>query len=336
MMQVTPCDLRELLTTDLTELSAKFRFEKVQCLSVPIGSAPITLLIFCAPRNHLWRATHFDSINLPTNWKDDMRRVLIEEGALGRELRRSNLPKKSFPLGLLEIDEEEQYCHGRFDWDGLWFQSVLVPRGLASALVEYVDQWVEQLGALAFSEIADLTWLNSSANLVRASRSGCFRTINELHIMDNWAGTNGLLTQLESLVKRLEAGEQVSALLPWSFTAFESDPIDIDRAFILRPRGRRAITKDFVPESFQETKRVLDTIFALRARLVRLSMLPQFYRAAKMHQTRTHESVIAHPFSVGLPYDPIHELECYIAEQRKSFPILDVEPYPPDVFQRIS
>ena len=96
------------------------------------------------------------------------------------------------------------------------------------------------------------------------------------------------------------------------------------------------MTKDFTPESFEATKQVLDTIYSLRARLVHLSMLSQFYRAAKSHLVRGRESTIAHALSGGLPYEPFRELEHFIAEQLRSYPILEVEPYPPDAFQRLT
>jgi hypothetical protein len=188
------------------------------------------------------------------------------------------------------------------------------------------------LAERAFADIDDHTWLECRWDLNRTTRDGMgclLDAIGGVHDFARiWTGDNGRLALLKSTVERLSRGERASDMFSWETLGLVTDPFELDRASFLRPVGRRQVQTDFCGERRAMSTRLLDTIFAYKARMVRLMDRSNYYRSAVETLEREQQTAKSFPISDELPFDPFAELSAFLTEMAVRFPVLAEDPYP--------
>jgi hypothetical protein len=304
------------------------RSERATTLCVPLPVNQMVIVIACAPRNRVWLDPHFRELE-PYIWMRERADALMEHGGLRRELRAARLKKAELPNGLIHVAGN---CDRTRSWDEMWMPAMVMPEAFAAPLRAFIARWVDQLAERAFAEIDDRTWLERRWELDRTTRDGMgclLDTIGGMHDFARiWTGDKGRLALLKSAVERLSRGERPSNIFSWETLALVTNPFEMQRDSFLRPASGRQARTDFCGERRTTSIRLLDTIFAYKARMVRLMDRSNYYRSALETLEREQQTAQRFPISDELPFDPFAELSAFLMEMAERFPVLAEDPYP--------
>ncbi len=295
----------------------------------------VTSAILIRPLNWEYNCVPDFNLYAHNDWERHVSEMLTDGGYMKKEFKQLGISRKEIPMFMLNFYGADDYCNKNLQMNLRCF-TYLIPRTQVNLMFEFIKKWEIQLSQFAFLECSEAE-LNPdlSVNPTLETDYNIFFTQMAGSVYKNWHGKNGILPRLQDRVSAIENGASKDLALS-NKVKVRLGLAEPSRELFYASSRYKAFAAD---NSFEENDvnrpinlGVLDLIFCLQCRLVRLLENPHYFPTAK-DVLKKQQAVIAKiPMSPDLPYDPLGELSSYIALMLERYPILGETAFSADAF----
>jgi len=337
-LRLVHANLREFLEAELPAINAGELADCETLIAIDHLFCDITHLVFVRPKDRIGRCLpdFWSPVQRASEWIAQASAMLDVGGLMKKELLRLGVGTSDVPTWLLQFYGADSYSNPDKDI-GYRCASVIMPSHQVEPVYDFLSRWFAQLAEYTFIECSEkdaLAYSESALDFGTDYDLLCYPFAQG--IFGRWHGEEGLLFRLKRKVAELESGGGRSLSVPPFYLTHSHVPGSGREIFF----SKRA--KDYLlANSFEHRDsarpvnlEILDLIYCLQCRLIRLLDWPQFFVNAKEKLPKEQAFAANHPMTLGLPYDPFVELSEYLASQRKKYPILEESPYTADAFDR--
>lgn len=324
-IEVVEASLGGFADADHIALSERYRKDRPVAVVIRHSILPASTILFCSPRETYWCFLDpgVSDINV---WSGELSALAFESGLFAKELEKENIGAQSLPYMLIALPGADQFAHKRHALNP-WFRSVTVPTEKVDGILAYQSKWLQE-----FFEDACWSWPDNrlGETLPTGSESdGELLNLDPaaLPTIASWTGSLNVAARLANAVTRLESDASSGLAVGDACMPIFQLP---DRR-IWTEQYFRAAWRDEMKQragvDLEWSLRESDRVISLRARLARLLGWSRLYFQIKAAHNDLRRSVSSMPLSSGLPYDPVLELEAYLQDQERKYPILLSSPF---------